>query len=169
MLGELGLNDTREGRRAYAARMRERAVEELSGKNAAEHEQLRRGWCLGGASFRERVLGLLETTGEKFSKAKEVDSVVRRSHDEGEARRLLQDAIAHFRIDEGELVSLKRNDPRKLAIGHLIRSRTSVPNQWIARELALGHVSSVSRYCSKGGRDAGLNRELSDLLQKKKG
>ena len=168
VLGELGLDDTTEGRRRYAERMRGRALEELADGNAAQNEELRRGWCLGGASFRERVLGLIERAGEKFSKAKEVDSAVKRSYDEDEARQLMQEAMAHFRIGDGDLVKLKRSDPRKLAIARLIRGRTSVPNQWIARELSLGHVSSVSRYCSKGGDDSGLHRELTALLQAKK-
>lgn len=116
VLGELGLDDTTEGRRRYAERMRGRAVEELADRNATRNEELRRGWCLGGASFRERVLGLLETAGEKFSKAKEVDSAVKRSHDEDEARQLMEEAMAYFRIGNGDLIKLKRSDPRKLAI-----------------------------------------------------
>lgn len=147
VLGELGFDDTAEGRRRYAERMRGRAVEELANRNVAGNERLRRGWCLGAASFRERMLGLLETTGEKFSKAREIDGPVRQSHGEDEARRLLQGALAHFEIAPGDLGKLKRNDPRKITIGRLIRARTSVPNRWIARELELGHVSNVSRYC----------------------
>lgn len=168
VLGELGLDDTTEGRRRYAERMCGRAVEELADRNAARNEELRRGWCLGDASFRERVLGLIERAGEKFSKAKEVDSAVKRSYDEDEARQLMQEAMVHFRIGDSDLVKLKRSDPRKLAIARLIRSRTSVPNQWIARELSLGHVSSVSRYCASGGDDSGLHRELTDWLEAKK-
>jgi hypothetical protein len=165
VLGELGLDDTVDGRRRYAERMRDRAVEELAGGNESDNERLRRGWCLGEASFRERMLGLLERTGEKFSKAKEVDGVVRKSHGEDEASRLLQGAMVYFKISPGDLVKLKRNDPRKLAIARLIRRRTSVSNKWIAGRLSLGHVSGVSRYCSKSGVGAELCRELTDELE----
>ena len=69
VLGELGFNDTAEERRRYPERMRGRAVDELADKNMAANDRLRRGWCLGEASFRERMLSLLEKTagGQKGS------------------------------------------------------------------------------------------------------
>src|SRR5882724_133583 len=166
VLGEVDLEDTVLGRRGYAERMRQRAVEELEEKNAPEHEKLRRGWCLGGTGFRERVLGLIEKAGEKLSKAKEVDASIKRSHGEEEARRLLRRGMEHFGLEETELRAIKRNDARKLAIARLIRTRTSVSNQWIARELALGHVSSISRYCSKKDGHTKLEMELTALVER---
>ena len=148
VLGELGLEDTREGRRHYVERMRVRAVEEFSGRLAAEREELRRGWCLGGESFRERMLALLDSAGERFRRGKAIDGAVRRSHDLEEAERLLRVGLEQVALERTALPALKRNDPRKIAIALLIRGRTAVANEWIARELALGHVSSVSRYCS---------------------
>lgn len=158
VLGELGLDDTRDGRRRYAERMRQRAVDELSGKRAMETEELRRGWCLGGASFRERMLSLLEATGEKLQRGKALDGAVRRSHDLEEAERLLEAGLQHVALERSALGTLKRSDPRKIAIARLIRGRTAVPNQWIARELCLGHVTSVSRYCSEKFKDCDLPR-----------
>lgn len=84
-------------------------------------------------------------------------------------RRLLQRALAYFGISIDNLNKLKRNDPRKLAIAQLIRSRTAVPNKWIAATLALGHVSGISRYCSEGEDGAKLARELGDRLGVEKG
>jgi len=165
VLGEVGLEDTVFGRRHYAERMRGRAVEELGERNVRENEKLRRGWCLGGASFRERVLGLIEKAGEKLSKAREVDASIRRSHGEEEAGRLLRRGMEHFGLEETELKAVKRNDARKLAIARLIRARTSVSNQWIARELSLGHVSSITRYCSKKNDRSQLERELTALFE----
>jgi hypothetical protein len=119
VLGEVGLDDTVLGRRHYAERMRERAVDELEERNAQENEKLRRGWCLGGASFREKVLGLIEKAGEKLSKAREVDASIKRSHGEEEACRLLRRGMEHFGLEETELRAIKRNDARKLAIARL--------------------------------------------------
>ena len=102
VLGELGLDDTASGRKRYAERMRERATDETAERNAAVNEGLRRGWCLGAAGFRERMLNLLEKTSEKFSMAKEVDGSVRKSHGEDEAGRLLERAMTYFGIGEGE-------------------------------------------------------------------
>jgi hypothetical protein len=164
VLAELGFNDTAAERQCYAARMRARAVDERAGKNSGANDRLRRGWCLGAPSFRERILSLLEETGEKFSQAKALDSAVRRSHGEGEARRLLQTAMAYFGISIEDLNKLKRNDPRKLAIAQLIRSRTTVPNKWIVATLGLGHVSGISRYCCEGKAEGELARELGNRL-----
>ena len=167
VLGELGLEDTATGRKLYAERMRERAVDERADRNAAPNERLRRGWCLGGASFRERMLCLLEKTSEKFSQGREVEGAVRRSHDSNEARRILMDAMSCFELNETDLNGLKRNDPRKLAIARLIRNRTSVPNQWIAQELSLGHVSNVSRYCSGKTAKRAEDDKLDNWLESK--
>lgn len=168
VLGELGLEDNAGGRKLYAERMRARAVDERAERNAAENEGLRRGWCLGGASFRERVLGLLEKRDGKFSKAKEIEGAVRRNHDANEARRVLVEAMSCLGLKEVELIQLKRSDSRKLAIARIIRRRTSVPNQWIVRELSLGHVSNVSRYCSPTAAKGVADDQLSDWFADKK-
>ena len=146
VLGELGLADDAAGRRAYAERMRRRAVEELS--SAAETPdlaELRRGWCLGGAAFRERMLTLLDRAGEKFTRGRDVDAPVRRSHGEEEATRLLARGLATLGLTVEELAMLPKSDARKTALASLIRERTMVPNLWIAQALHLGHVSRASR------------------------
>jgi len=157
VLGELGLEDTKGGRRAYAERMRARAVEEREAKESPMHSGLRRGWCLGSASFRERMLGLLERGGEK----REVDATLRRSHGEEQAAKFLRGGLALWGLTERDLGSLKKNDQRKVAIAALIRRRTTVPNEWIARSLHLGHVSRVSRCWSNA---SALTDELEKAL-----
>jgi putative transposase len=102
VLGELGLEDTAEGRRSYAQRMRERAVEELEGDKSQVYQGLRRGWCLGGPSFRERMLALLEKAGERLTRGKEIDGAVRRSHNSIEAERLPARRTQLFPIGRSE-------------------------------------------------------------------
>ncbi len=68
-------------------------------------------------------------------------------------------------LTKTELKAIKRNDARKLAIARLIRTRTSVSNQWIARELSLGHVSSITRYCSRKNGRTELEIELRALVE----
>jgi REP element-mobilizing transposase RayT len=165
VLGELDLDDTIFGRRRYAERMRQRAMDEVEEKNACENEKLRRGWCLGGAGFRERALELIERVGEKLSQAKEVDASVKRSHGEEEAGRVLRRGMEHFGLVETQLGSIKRNDARKVAIARLIRKRTSVSNGWIAQKLSLGHASSITRYCSNNAECTELEMELMALLE----
>jgi hypothetical protein len=98
-----------------------------------------------------------------------VDGIVRRDHEASEAARILSEAMAYFGIDEAELIQLKRSDSRKLAIAGVIRGRTSVSNQWIAQKLSLGHVSSVSRYCSGKITRNDLDQELINWLERKRG
>lgn len=145
VLGELDLAAAAAGRRHYAERMRRRAVEESLPQSGPARDALRRGWCLGGASFRERMLSLLEETSEKISRGKQLDGVVRRSHNDDEAGRLLRSGLQHYGLDSTQLGQLRKNDPRKLALARLIRQRTTVTNQWIARALAMGHPCAVSR------------------------
>ena len=149
VLSELGLEDTKAGRRAYAERMRARAVEERGGKESVLGDELRRGWCLGGPSFRERMLRLLDAKGTHPAREREMDAALRRSHGEEDAAKLLQRGLELCGLTEKELARLRKNDPRKTAIAAVIRRRTIVPNQWIARALHLGHVSRVSRCWSK--------------------
>jgi len=148
VLGELGLEDTAAGRRAYALRMRERAVEELTqAKEPPELTELRRGWCLGGAGFRERMLQLLDGAGETLRRPRVSprDASVRRDHGLDEAGRLLAEGLRCLGLAKEALAVLKKGDPRKAALAVRIRTRTAVPNAWIAEQLHLGHVSRVNR------------------------
>ena len=146
VLGELDMADDGPGRRAYAERMRSRAVEELTeGAESSTRSQLRRGWCLGQPAFRERMLALLDSAGERLTRRREVDGEVRRNHGEEEARRLLTRGLAVLDLDREELETMAKGDARKRALAALIRERTIVPNEWIARQLHLGHVSRASR------------------------
>ena len=87
------------------------------------------------------MLGLLERGSEK----RELDATLRRSHGEEQAAKYSRAGLALWGLTEQSLGSLKKNDQRKLAIARLIRRRTTVPNEWIARSLHLGHVRRVSR------------------------
>ena len=77
------------------------------------------------------------------------------------------EAMTCFGMNEIDLMQLKRSDSRKLAIARLIRNRTSVPNQWIVRELSLGHVSNVSRYCSRTAAKGAEDEKLNDWFESK--
>jgi hypothetical protein len=75
-----------------------------------------------------------------------------------EAERLLEEGLKQLALERSALSGLKRNDPRKIAIARVIRARTAVTNEWIARELALGHVTNVSRSCSDKFKQGDLPR-----------
>jgi REP element-mobilizing transposase RayT len=66
VMGELGFEDDAEGRRLYAQRMRQRAVDCLTENETPALAEIRRGWCLGSESFREQMLNLIETPGDEL-------------------------------------------------------------------------------------------------------
>jgi REP-associated tyrosine transposase len=143
VMEELGFEDTSAGRRGYAERMRIRAVSELENGESSEMGELRRGWCLGGAGFRERMLGLLDACHERLGRRR--DGSVERDHGIEEAQRLLELGLRYFGMDADELGQLAKGDERKAAIAALIHSRTTVSNVWLAETLQLGHTSRVSQ------------------------
>lgn len=111
-------------------------------------DTLRNAWCLGGESFRKKVLGLLDGASEKLRRRREVDGAVRRSHDEVEARRIIAVGLEHFGLRADDLPQLRKGDHRKLAMARVIRTRTAIPNAWVARELHLGHLSRLNHISS---------------------
>jgi putative transposase len=149
VLADLGWTDTRSGRHAYAERMRGRAVEERELKEEGIAREVRRGWCLGSASFRERMLGLLEPRGANPGSGREVDASVRHSHGEDQASKLLERGLAICGLTTADLATMRKSDRRKTAIAAVIRRRTTVPNRWIVTALHLGHVSRASKCWSQ--------------------
>ena len=167
VLGEMGVEDTAAGRRAYAERMRARAVDELTGQpEAPERSELRRGWCLGGESFRERMLRLLDRATEQLHRPRlsPMDASVQRDHGVDEAQRMLAEGLRCLGVEKEELPRLKKGDPRKAALAVRIRTRTTVPNAWIAEQLQLGHVSRVN-HCARTAPPE-LLRKLENALGK---
>jgi hypothetical protein len=143
--------------------MRRRAVDELVGEESPDLAELRRGWCLGGASFRERMLGLIERMASKRTTRTRRDAVVERQHGLEEARRIMETGLRCLGLKEEELATLPKGDERKSAIAAEIRRRTAVPNAWIAEALQLGHVSRVS-HCARKKSDPKLTKKLAECL-----
>ena len=57
---------------------------------------------------------------------------------------LLRAGLSAAGLRARELVSLKKRDWRKRAIGRVIRKRTVMPVGWIAEALSLGHPNGAS-------------------------
>ncbi len=135
---------TRKGDVKYARRMRGRAEAVLRGEEPLELAELRRGWCLGSESFRERMLRLLDLGAEKLPRRSPRDARVWREHGEEEAGRLIAAGLRYFGLAKMDLPALRKSDERKLVLAALVRQRTNVSNAWLAEALQLGHISRVS-------------------------
>ena len=125
--------------------------EERGQSNPEEKEWLqaiRRGWYLGGDSFREKLEGLASIVIKKHKRESYTTEALRR-HDEQEAERLLASGLKALGLSIKEVRPLKHNDPRKQALAWLIKNNTTVPDSWIQNHLAFGHRSNITRAVSQ--------------------
>jgi hypothetical protein len=51
---------------------------------------------------------------------------------------------------KGQPVPTRKGDPHKMASASVVKSHTSVGNEWIAQRLEMGHSRSVSRMIRQG-------------------
>ena len=76
--------------------MRQRAVEELSGRR-------KRRSCIGVGVWAGRISALLESAGDKLRRGKAFDRAVRRSHHVEEAERLLRLGLEQLALERSAL------------------------------------------------------------------
>jgi hypothetical protein len=69
----------------------------------------------------------------------------RRAHNEKKAERLLAKALKALNCNEGDLLSMKQNQPAKQAVAWLLKSHTTVTVIWIAQRLQMGHRTNATR------------------------
>ena len=123
----------------------------MQGKAAASSEserelvekQLKRGWYIGGESFRDQLTEMIGGNSDNLRGRQ------RSAHDEMEAERLLQQALNALGLEEPELQGMKSTRPEKQAIAWLLKKRTTVTVVWIACRLSMGHRTSASRAISE--------------------
>ena len=149
VLGVLNLTDDIEGQILYETYMQKRVVEISCSKNPTEFDerwkQIRRGWCLGGEEFRRKAESLVDQRIESYDRRSYAGQEVER-HDELAALRLLELGLKVCGIQEADLESLHKGDPRKKVLAWHIRRNTSVRNDWICEHLCMGRSSNLSRH-----------------------
>lgn len=149
VLSALGLADTSRGRWGYREYMESRA-EALGNeqeKAAAETgwKGIRRGWYVGGEEFRDRLLDNLQ--GVMRGKRRESYSGAEvEAHDERAAERWLRVGMKALGMEEGALVSGRKGKLEKCLLAWLMKKRTVVSNDWITRQLRMGHPSNIPTY-----------------------
>ena len=148
------------GRRAYVDWLEARAANG-GAIDAGATKALKRGWYLGEAGFRDRLLGMLERKPGKRSRAGEP----LKHHGEMEAERLVVHALglSGLPVAAAELAGLRKGDPAKVRVAILVRSRTTASNEWIAKRLGMGHPGSVSRLASAFGKEPKRIKEVQKL------
>jgi putative transposase len=165
VLGSLGLGP--QDRSAYLAYMESRVLElgirERRKELEAQWRVLRRGWCLGGESFRNDLVERAERQGGGGSPVRGGDKL----HDQSRAEYLLRAGLAALGLAAGELTDLPKGQPEKLVLAWWLYGQTTVPRRWVAEQLSLGYPTRVSQALSlvQSSRDPIL-RHLKEKLAK---
>ncbi|MBM4152451.1 MAG: transposase [Kiritimatiellaceae bacterium] len=167
--GSFGWIDDPSGRENYRLYIQKRVSEIAETDKPWEADErwskIRRGWCFGGDGFRDAMVAALDGVMAGKRRDSFAGSESRR-HDRLEAQRLLEEGLGRLGLCADELSSLKKSDPRKMAVAWLIRRNTVVRNEWISEQLHMGRVSKLSFFV-KQVEDAGEG-ELFDLREKVK-
>jgi putative transposase len=157
-------NDGR-GRRAYVAWLEARAANDGGKIDEEATQAIRRGWYLGKDTFKDKLLRMLGRPAERRAGGTRRAAGVHRDHGEKEAQRIIRDGMHHLGLPSAlsELSRLKKSDGRKIQLAILLRTHTSMSNEWIAARLAMGHPGSVSRTVSSGRADKAMAKTIRNL------
>lgn len=148
-LGNIGLKDSKQGRKAYAEYMQQR-VKDLrtkAGRNMYKKEwkRLRHDWRLGSEEFREKMLGYIGQKLEEYDRTN-YSGTEKLEHDETRAERIVTAGLAKLGLKESDLSEMSKGDIRKRALSYVARKHTMVSNGWLSRRLLMGSASNMSSY-----------------------
>ena len=145
LLGGHDCKDDTRGRHGYGSFLEEAALAERGheARERPEYRAIRRGWCFGGEVFRDR---LIELAGEAMrGKGRtSFEPAPVREVSQAAARKLIERALGILKLPEADLPHLKKTDERKMLIAWLLKTRTTVSNQWISKQLSMGHHANAS-------------------------
>lgn len=141
----------------YAALLRRHTIEILKGEGDAEREEewkkLRRGWYIGGESFRDRLMDRIDgiVKGRKRSSYRS-DGLHR--HDEREALRRLEQGCKAVGVDLPELWGRRQTDLIKQAVAWHVKRHSTISDAWICDKLEMGSRTNVHRAMKRFRSDA---------------
>ncbi len=178
-LERFDLPDTVAGRRRMVERLDRRAIEEhvkkcgipvLAEDVDARCSHLRRGWYWGNQEFAAKLRELSEKLMQKRSRLSRAYRKTPQlaTHSEEQAKRWLAEGLKAAGLTGSDLPSLKGSDPRKLAMAELLWKRTTVSQEWIAKNLSMRSAANVSqqlRRCNQAKTQAKLPPELRAFLK----
>ncbi len=167
VLSCLNVRDNIKGRGWYRRYMQSRVHEMAGLKDLTDFDpdwsKIRRGWCLGEQVFRDRLLDYLE----KFRCGKKASSLAGEEihcHNERQAEKLLSSGIKVLGLSHASLQAMPKGARQKQVLAWLIRTRTTVSNEWVSHHLFSGHPDGVSRFVSR----IGMTEDKSLIAMKKK-
>ena len=141
------LADDRRGAKAYAGYLEARAKDSQTAVTDDSLKELREGWYLGEPSFGKEILAILAADLRPKRNNGSLRGHEARAHDESEAETIAQAALTALGLPESPDLLSGRGKwvAEKALVAALIRKRTGVLNQWVAKRLAMGMAGSVTR------------------------
>jgi hypothetical protein len=134
-----------------------------AGRRGEFEKQIKRGWYLGARDFTDQLLEKLPSDASD----PRLEGAQKRTHDERDAERILNLALAKLGLSAEDLRTLSNPRLEKQALAWLLKSQTTVTVQWIADRLGMGHRTSTSRAISRirKAKDRKTKRLKDELLQ----
>ena len=162
VLGNLGLPP--EGHKGYEAYLEGRALE-LGIKRGREElveewKAVRRGWYVGGAEFKERMLALVEGP-LRQGRSASYSGEAKRAHGEAEAERLLARGLAALDWEANQLAETRKGAWEKKVLAWWLCQHTTARRRWVSQRLGMGDESRVTQAIGRVKR--GGPRELERL------
>ena len=145
VLGSLGLGPADgAGYGAYIeGRLLELGIEAGRASLAEEWKTVRRGWYVGGAAFRARMLGLAEGP-LRQARSGSLSGGAKREHGEAWAERLLAVGLPLVGLKESDLTKGRKATPEKQVLAWWLCRHTAVHRRWVSERLRMGDESSVT-------------------------
>ena len=136
LLGEHGIQeDSAAGRQEFERLMERRRLEQMDEQAL---KPFRRGWCLGSAEFKHKMLELMEgSLGDNHS------GQLHRETAEQKANRIIGEELLRLGWKESDLACHLKNHPAKQALAARLRKETTLPIKWIAGRLQMGSPKSL--------------------------
>lgn len=144
-------DDSLKSRRAYAAYMDVRhqslAMKTQDVADQAVWEHMERGWVHGSREFRLRMLDCINE-GDPNALKRVDDAEQKKDLSEAAAEAVVSRCLSYFGLRREELPRMAKSAPEKRLMAGLLRHAFPVSAAWIARELSMGHYTSVSKAVS---------------------
>jgi hypothetical protein len=146
VLGSLGLAGTET--KGYEAYMEGRVLELASraGRKGLDQpwKALRRGWCVGGPTFAEKLAEKLQPAVQGRHRESH-SGPARLAHDQAAAEQRLGQGMRVLGLDQRDLDRLPKGAPEKLVLAWWLRQHTTVTLRWVSHRLAMGHYTRVTQ------------------------
>ena len=108
------------------------------GDGAEAWKPMRRGWCLGGRTFRKELLAQVSERRGAHHYGAELQE-----GEEEKAERVVQEELARQRWSERDLVERPKTDRRKARIARRLRQETTMTLVWVGHRLQMASVNRL--------------------------